>query len=183
MPSRGHRRSRNPDRYRTLSNDQALSLYIAHRRKLVTVANGIVGDAGRAEDVVQEAFLRFRGAAADQLPDEPVGYLYRVVRNLALDRRRRQTLEDRHVAAAGMDDVIAGMIGDRPNPEDEAIAREELRNVLAAMDELPERTRIVLEMHRFGGCTLKEIAAHLGISVSMAQVLLKRAIVHCQRSL
>lgn len=166
-----------------MSNDQVLSLYIAHRRKLMTVANGIVGDAGRAEDVVQEAFLRFRGAAADQLPDEPVGYLYRVVRNLALDRRRRQTLEDRHVEALGMDDFIAGVAQDQPSPEDEVIAREELRNVAAALDELPERTRIVLEMHRFGGFTLKEIAAHLGISVSMTQVLLKRAIVHCQRGL
>jgi RNA polymerase sigma-70 factor (ECF subfamily) len=38
-------------------------------------------------------------------------------------------------------------------------------------------------MHRFGGCTLKEIAAHLGISVSMAQVLVAEGVRHCQRSL
>lgn len=164
-----------------MSNKQVLALYMAHRRKLVTVANGIVGDSDRAEDVVQEAFLRFRNAASDQLPDEPVGYLYRVVRNLALDRRRRQTLEDRYVSSVGMDDFVAAVAADKPTPEDEVIARQELRNVLAALDDLPERTRIVLEMHRFGGCTLKEIAAHLGISLSLAQVLLKRAVVHCQR--
>ena len=166
-----------------MSNEQALALYIAHRQRLVTVASGIVGDAWRAEDVVQEAFLRFRKVAADQIPDEPVGYLYRVVRNLALDRRRRQTLEDRYVAATGMDEMLQAVPGSAPTPEDEAIAREGLRNVMAAMDELPDRARLILEMHRIGGFTMKEIAKHVGSSVSMTQVLLKQAIVHLQRRL
>ena len=52
-----------------------------------------------------------------------------------------------------------------------------------AMAELPERTRIAMEMHRFGGCTLKEIAEHFGISVSMAQVLVTEGVRHCQRRL
>ena len=51
------------------------------------------------------------------------------------------------------------------------------------MSELPERTRIAMEMHRFGGCTLKELADHLGISVSMARVLVMDGIRHCQRAL
>ena len=50
-----------------------LALYLAHRGELVNYASAIVGDRGRAEDVVQEAWLRF-GAAADSRPiDEPVG--------------------------------------------------------------------------------------------------------------
>ncbi len=35
------------------------------------------------------------------------------------------------------------------------------------MAELPERTRVALEMHRFGGFKLREIAAHLGVSVTV----------------
>ncbi len=81
-----------------MPKEQSLALYLAHRRKLLEYANGIVGDPGRAEDIVQEAFLRFRAAAMERLLDEPVGFLYRVVRNLALDRRRRLLLEDRHMA-------------------------------------------------------------------------------------
>ncbi len=165
-----------------MSYDDALTLYIAHRRELVNYANGIVGDPGRAEDVVQEAFLRFRDAASARLLEEPVGYLYRIVRNLALDGRRRRTLEDRHVDSR-VDLLAAEFVEDRPSPEATLIARQELQRVLAAMAELPERTRIALEMHRFGGCTLKEIAAHLGISVSMAQVLVTEGVRHCQRAL
>jgi RNA polymerase sigma-70 factor (ECF subfamily) len=52
-----------------------------------------------------------------------------------------------------------------------------------ALAELPERTRIAVEMHRFGGCTLKEIAEHFGISVSMAQVLVTDGVRHCQSRL
>lgn len=165
-----------------VSSERALALYSAHRRNLVDYARGIVGDPERAEDVVQEAFLRFRAAASERLLDEPVGYLYRVVRNLALDRRRRLSLERRHVVE-GLDSGFADIAQDRPSPEDEAAARQELARVMAAMAELPERSRIALEMHRFGGCTLKQIAGHLGVSVSMAHVLVTEAVRHCQRSL
>lgn len=165
-----------------MRNKRTLALYIAHRRKLLEYANGIVGDPGRAEDVVQEAFLRLRTAAAGRFLEEPVGYLYRVVRNLALDWRRREVLEGRYIVG-NVETVAADVAGDRPSPEQEAIARAELQRVMAAMSELPERTRIAMEMHRFGGCTLKEIADHLGISVSMAQVLVMDGIRHCQRAL
>ena len=165
-----------------MAKDVALDLYVAHRRKLVFYASGIVGDPERAEDVVQEAYLRFRKATAAHLPEEPVGYLYRIVRNLAVDRLRRRTLEDRHTVGAA-ERLTAVVADDTPSPEDTAIARQELARVIAAMAELPERTRIALEMHRFGGCTLKEIARHLNISVSMAQVLVMDGVRHCQRAL
>jgi RNA polymerase sigma factor, sigma-70 family len=165
-----------------VSDDKTSSLYIAHRRDLVNYANGIVGDRSQAEDVVQEAFLRFRGVASARLLEEPLSYLYRIVRNLAFDGRRRLTLEERHFKA-GFEGVAEEIAEDKPSPEAEAIARDELQRVLAAMDELPERTRIALEMHRFGGLKMREIAEHLGISVSMAQILVMKGIRHCQRSL
>ena len=165
-----------------MAKDVALDLYLAHRRKLVFYANGIIGDPERAEDVVQEAYLRFRNATAARLPEEPVGYLYRIVRNIAVDRLRRRTLEDRHTVRAP-EHLTTVIADDTPSPEDAAIARQELQRVIAAMEELPERTRIALEMHRFGGCTLKEIARHLNISISMAQVLVMDGIRHCQRAL
>ncbi|MGD9535844.1 MAG: sigma-70 family RNA polymerase sigma factor [Alphaproteobacteria bacterium] len=165
-----------------MPNERNLNLYIAHRRKLVEYANGIVGDPGRAEDIVQDAFLRFWSAASGRLLEEPVGYLYRVVRNLAVDRRRQLMLEERHIRG-GAEEIAADVPEDMPSPERALIARQELQRVMDAMAELPERTRIAMEMHRFGGCTLKEIAEHFGISVSMAQVLVTEGVRHCQRRL
>ena len=71
----------------------------------------------------------------------------------------------------------------RPCPECSALYKDELKLVLEAMAELPERTRIALEMHRFGGCTLKEIAAALEISVTLAHILVADGVQHCKRRL
>lgn len=156
---------------------------MAHRLGLVRYANGITGDHGRAEDVVQEAYLRFSTAVvkAPSL-DEPVGYLYRIVRNLAIDTRRRyQREEQRFTAEAGAD--IAEKAADQPLPAAIAEGRDDLRVMRAAMDELPERTRIALEMHRFGEMTFKDIAEHLGISVGLAHRLVIEGLEHCRERL
>jgi len=155
-----------------------LALYLAHRGALVNYASTIVGDRARAEDVVQEAWLRF-GAAAENRPlEEPVGFLYRIVRNLAVDGRRRLTREGRTVEA---DHDAVDVPLDYPSPEAEAVAREELRLLRRAIAELPERTRVALEMRRFGGLKLREIAARLGVSVTVAHEIVAEGIAHCRR--
>lgn len=160
-------------------DDDCLELYVAHRRALLTYANRIVRDPGRAEDLVQEAFLRLRAASSATLLEEPVAYLYRIVRNLALDLQRHLTFEGRH-EVSGAEALAAEVADALPSPEAAAAAREEFRNLLKALDELPPRTRIALEMHRLGGFKLKEIAAHLGISISTAQALVAEGIEYCQ---
>lgn len=165
-----------------MPSDQHLTLYVAHRQKLVHYASGIVSDSGRAEDVVQEAYLRFSAAAADRPLQHPVGFLYRIVRNLALDLRRRLTLEDKTLDLDA-DSWLSELPDSAPSPEDEAIQHQELERIVAAMAALPERTRVALEMHRVGGFTLKQIAERLGVSVSMAQVLVVEGVRHCQRAL
>ena len=157
-----------------------LAGYMAHRGALGNYANGIVGDRADAEDVVQEAWVRYGTAAQRRTLDEPVGYLYRIVRNLAIDSYRRRRREERVVepATAKADETTAD---DAPSPETAAVAKDELRLLSEAMAELPERTRIALEMRRFGGCKLKEIAAHLGISVTVAHDIIASGIAHCRR--
>ena len=156
-----------------------LAVYMAHRGALVNYANGFVGDPAHAEDVVQEAWLRYRAAATRRTLDEPVGYLYRIVRNLAIDSYRRRRREERVVepTTAKADERAAD---DAPSPEATAVAKDELRLLMEAMAELPERTRIALEMRRFGGCKLKEIAAHLDISVTVAHDIIANGIAHCR---
>ena len=49
---------------------------------------------------MQEAWLRFDEVSRQRLLDEPLSYLYRIVRNLALDGRRSQVREERSWRAA-----------------------------------------------------------------------------------
>ncbi len=163
-----------------MARDQTpLALYSAHRNALTSYASGIVGDHARAEDVVQEAWLRF-GAAIGKGPlDEPVGYLYRIVRNLAVDCRRRM-IRDKALAGQGLE-VASVLSESSTTPEAQAVARDDLRRLIAAMDELPERTRIAVEMRRLDGAKLKDIAARLGVSVPVAYQIVAEGIAHCRR--
>lgn len=168
-----------------LTYDQpTLDLYLAHRGALIDYAQPIVGCRSRAEDVVQEAYLRF--AQADQrgadggraAPDQirhPAGYLYRIVRNLALDWVRHRALE----GDAPAPDQLDNLPGAAPTPEQTALDRDRLRRLMAALDELPVRTRLAFEMHRLDGRTFPEIARHLDVSVGFAHRLVKQALTHC----
>lgn len=165
-----------------MPNNEIVSIFSAHHRDIVYYARGIVHDAGRAEDIVQDAFIRFQAAMKDGHKENPVGYLYRIVRNLALDFQRRAAYESQ-LFSKNVDDIADQIAEDKTSLEVEAEACEELQSLLVALDELPERTRIALEMHRLGGYKLKEIAEHFGISKSMAQLLVVEGVKHCQMRL
>lgn len=160
----------------------SLGLYMAHRGALVDYATGILGSRAQGEEVVQEAWLRFEQAARRRFLDEPLGYLYRIVRNIALDGRRQRDRESRYLAVP-IDGAAEAAPEERASPETEALHREELAIVRAALAELPERTRTALEMHRLDGRTLKEIAGHLGISIALAHALVADGVAHCRRRL
>ena len=169
----------------SVPEDKIQALYAAHHGALVRYAAGILGDSSRAEDVVQEAYIRFWSAAKDQLLEQPLAYLYRIVHNLAIDgcrktqRERSVLTEDRADAGAG----LAEAAGDDPTPENILLHTDSLDGVMKAIEELPERTRIALEMHRFGGHKLKDIASVLGISATLAHKLVADGVEHCKKRL
>ncbi|HWA48785.1 MAG TPA: sigma-70 family RNA polymerase sigma factor [Dongiaceae bacterium] len=173
----------------TLTYDQpTLDLYLAHRGALIDYAQPIVGCRARAEDVVQEAYLRFaqvnqeradRQRAAPEQIRHPAGYLYRIVRNLALDWARHRALEGEAPAPEQLDHLPAAA----PTPEQAVVDRDQVRRLLVALQELPARTRLAFEMHRLEGRTFPEIARHLDVSVGFAHRLVKQALTHCANRL
>jgi len=164
-----------------LSRDtDILALFIAHRGDLVKYASRITGDPVHAEDVVQEAYLRFSAAGDDgsQIAN-PVGYLYRIVRNLALDWIRRPAVR----TAVQDDGALDRLPAATPSAEQTLVHRDELRVLAEALAELPERTRTAFNMHRLEGRTLQDVADHLGVSVVRAHQMVKQAILHGARRL
>lgn len=157
--------------------------FVAHRSSLIDYATGIVGSRTQAEDLVQEAWLRFEEVARQRILSEPLAYLYRIVRNLALDGRRRRTRENRIFADIDPETAAAASLTSPATPEALAIYRDQLRLLDEALNDLPKRTRIAFEMHRFGGCKLREIAIFLDISLPRAQALVAEAVQHCKQRL
>jgi RNA polymerase sigma-70 factor (ECF subfamily) len=154
-----------------------ISLFIEYRRPLVEYATGIVGSRAHAEDVVQEAWFRL-SRLDDGMVREPRSYLYRLVHNLAIDTRRRIAREfGRNVPG----EVALAIADEAPSSEQALAGQEELRLVLEALAELPERTRLAVRLNRVEGLKLKEVAERLGMSVTRTHALIASAIAHCDR--
>lgn len=160
--------------------DRYLQLLLHNRAELIAYASKIVGDHARGEDVVQEAFLRMRSVSTERRVEEAMGYLRRIIRNLAIDFLRRSLLERTQLTDAANFEEVAE---DRPRQDKVIEDRDDLRIVLDAMAELPDRTRMALEMHRFDGMKLREIAAELGISVALAHGLVYEGLDHLKKRL
>jgi len=156
-------------------NGPHVRIFVEQRTALIDYAFPIVGCRAHAEDVVQEAYIRFDAAnGKPSAIDNPVGYLFRIVRNLAIDRIRRQSLE-RSLPNADDLDSIPSLA---PDAEKTLLYRNDLRRLSAALEELPARTRDAFLMHRVEGLSLQEIADRLSISVARAHQLVRKAMVH-----
>ena len=148
-------------------------IYLTHRSALIDYATPILGTREAAEDIVQDAFLKFIPAQPKAGPTEQtIGYLYRIVRNLALDVLRHRAVEARQ-----QKNGFPFWTGpqEQLTPEQEELLRDDARCVVSVLAELPANVRIALEMYRFGGFTLEEVAEHLGVSVATAHRYVKAA--------
>lgn len=75
--------------------------------------------------------------------------------------------------------MLARLPSQYPSPEQSVTRQDELAAIAGALQQLPERTRVAFEMHRLGGFTLQQVAAHLQVSTSLVHQLVQDALRHC----
>jgi RNA polymerase sigma factor (sigma-70 family) len=176
-PPSGYGRSLQPGNGRALvpPHDDIAEIFAARRRELVSYAGAVSGDAAGAEDLVQEAWLRCNRAAAVKTVAEPAHLLWRVLRNLSIDRARRLLRERRLFVSGDIDDSLTVVSDAESSVEEILVAREELLRIQTVLDGLDAETRAAFEMHRFEGARLREIAECLDISVTTAHARIAHA--------
>jgi RNA polymerase sigma-70 factor (ECF subfamily) len=156
-----------------VSKSSLTEVFIAHRVQLQGLARRIVGTIEHAEDVVQDAFLKIVEGACAARVDKPFGYCCQVVRNMALDHYRRQSVESawRTYSDDGELPQVAGGVV----PEREIDDRRKLVAVDRALDTLPRRTRMAFELYRLAGMTQREIGQRLDCSATLVNFMIKDA--------
>lgn len=111
------------------------------------------------EDVVQDALLRVVQASRTSDIEKPEHYLMRVVRRVAIDRRRARS---RQPAMVRNLDVLQDETGD---PERGVIGVQRLARALAAVEAMPARRREAFFLHRVSGLSYAQIARRQGVHV------------------
>ena len=143
-------------------------LFDQEGRSLVRLARLFVDDRNAAEDLVQEAFIRLSRSAhrIDDRTRAPA-YLRSIVLNLARDHNRRGLVSMRH--RLPLRDAERGV-------EDEITVRDDQRQVLEALRELPNRQRACLVLRYYDDLGPDEIAGILGISRNSVKTHLQRGL-------
>jgi len=132
-----------------MRREEVERLYAQHGPALVAFACSILNDRASAEDVLHQVFLKLLERSVPA-PDDPRTYLYRAVRNGALNLQRTRL---RHVELDSQPPWFEANSGSAS----EAIALE------MALKELPCEQREVIMLRVWGGMTLEEAAAILEI--------------------
>jgi RNA polymerase sigma factor (sigma-70 family) len=145
-----------------------------HRSVALRVAFLVVGDQTEAEDVTQEAFVKAYHAISRFRADAPFRpWLLRIVRNEALNQKRRRGRQERLSLRLANDPVSGGAA---PSPETTVITGVERRTVLEAVSALPDRYRDVVTHRYLLGLTEAETAATLRIPVGTVKSRTARAL-------
>jgi RNA polymerase sigma-70 factor (ECF subfamily) len=139
-----------------------------------------IRDAAAVEDLTQEVFLRLLRRSSLQEIDNATGYIFQVAANL-LNEHLRSGMR-RIPAASGRSSKEVAEPSEERSPERIFLAREEQERMVVALRELSERTRTILILNRFEELSGTEIAQRLGVSVSLVEKEMMRAIAHLRKS-
>lgn len=156
------------------------TLFIANRMQLRRAAYKILGDWERSDDIVQDAYIKVAEITATQDVRQPLSYLFRIVRNLAIDHYRRGIFESQ---LFGLDEEGINAVTSIDSPENTAMNRQLLERVTEVLARLPYRTKQVFELYRVNEYTQAKIAEELGISTSLTNILIREVTDECRNVL
>ncbi len=155
---------------------QFSSFYTLNRSELIAHANRIVKDKAKAEEITQEALVKFMLAAPELSSDShALSYLHRTIENLCIDLFRA---ENRRPNLVALDDATAEVESTWQVSGDHSLAisaAEDAAIVRQALSLLSPAERAALVMWEVEGRSTAEIAKELGIKESAVRHTVSRA--------
>ncbi|MBN1973052.1 MAG: sigma-70 family RNA polymerase sigma factor [Sedimentisphaerales bacterium] len=148
-----------------------------YQDKILSLAYRFLNDWSKAEDITQEAFLRIYKSAGTYTPQARFStWLYRIVVNLCMDEQRKQSK-----APISIEEITNCKAAD---PESNSLERKEtVELVKKAINELPERQRLAVILHRYENLSYDQICEVTQWSKSAVESLLVRAYANLREKL
>jgi RNA polymerase sigma-70 factor (ECF subfamily) len=138
-----------------------------YRGRLINVIGRFINDRDRAEDIVQEVFLRvFRNKHRYQRKGKFSTWIFTIAVNLAKNEIRRKVRRRGEVSLEGLEEAAGPSVAtaDHSPDAEESLGREQLREMVAvAIERLPARYREAVVLRDIEGMAYEEIASILRI--------------------
>lgn len=143
--------------------EAALTLFLGHHSRGQT----------SVADLLQEVYVRVYEAALKQLPEVTKSFVFTTAHNLLVDRVRREKI----IPIEAVENLEAlGVAAEEPGPETQTAARDELRRLQAALEQVAPRAREAFVLHHADGLKPSEIAVRMSISVKTVSYHLNEAV-------
>jgi RNA polymerase sigma factor (sigma-70 family) len=140
-----------------------------YQSRLLAFCRHMLNSTEDAEDVLQEVFAAsFNAMIADTRPINARPWLYRIARNRCLNHLRRPT-------SAGQDSMDIFERDGGATTADTVSKREEFRQIVADVQDLPETQRTALLLREIDALSYDDIAATMDTTVPSVKSLLVRA--------
>jgi RNA polymerase sigma factor (sigma-70 family) len=140
-----------------------------YQPRLLAFCRHMLGSTEDAEDVLQEVFAAsFNAICADDRPINARPWLYRIARNRCLNHLRRPQ-------ASGQDSMDVFERDGGASTADTVHEREEFRQIVADVGELPETQRTALLLREIDALSYEQIAEAMETTVPSVKSLLVRA--------
>lgn len=155
---------------------QFSNFYVNNRVELIAHANRILRDSAKAEEITQEALVKFMLASPELKSDEhALSYLHRTIENLCIDLFRAENRKPNLIA---LDDVSAEVESTWQVPGDHSLsisAAEDAAIIRQALSLLSPAERAALVLWEIEGRSTREIAKELGIKETAVRHTVSRA--------
>ncbi|ALV37130.1 RNA polymerase sigma-70 factor [Streptomyces sp. CdTB01] len=164
-----------------MTTDTGTDVFEAHRPVLLGVAYRMLGRVADAEDVVQEAWLRWSGADRGDVR-EPRAYLVRITTRLAIDRLRQVKARNEAYVGPWLPEPYATDFGDTvPDTAEKAVLADSVSlAVLVVLESLSPLERAVFVLREAFGYPYAEIASMLDRGEPAVRQLAGRARRHVE---
>jgi RNA polymerase sigma-70 factor (ECF subfamily) len=140
--------------------------------RAVHTARAVVGNTETAREIAQEAFLKvYAHRERFDLKRRFSSWFYRILRNLAVDRLRRQSSGTPGAAA----ELVGDWDGQERGPAAEASLAERRSAVHRVLEDLPVKFREVLTLRDIEGLSCGEIGDRVGVSAGTVRWRLHHA--------
>ena len=162
-----------------------------HRQIVFGIAIGFFHDKSRADDIVQDVFIKFWEIRKDfEMKSKFSTWLYRVTSNHCINVQRRDKFSTSFSSMFGKNgeegksDFESQIIDNKSNTEDDKNKNTHVKLALkVAINSLPKKQRIAFVLNKYQNFSYKEIANIMELSLSSVESLLFRAKKNLQKKL